>query len=160
MVASISTCPYNHKRLGKTLFNYFITCLTNSCTCMCVHACVAGRISVHRFFVCEGRRKVGDALTLSLILTSRNWNHLDTLPKPDPWVKERPGEVGLKQRKRKELCYLRKRRRGREEGRKTDRAEADKEAMEAEKKSRSKEVWNLTLCTESVVMGQGSSAEL
>lgn len=52
-------------------------------------------------FVRRDREVEGDALTLSLILTFCNWNHLVMLPKPDPWVKERLWEVqaGLKQRK-------------------------------------------------------------
>lgn len=52
-------------------------------------------------FVRRDRGEVeGDALTLSLILTFCNWNHLVTLPKPDPRLKERRREAqgGLKQR--------------------------------------------------------------
>lgn len=45
-------------------------------------------------FVRRDRGEVeGDALTLSLILTFCNWNHLVTLPKPDPRLKERRREA-------------------------------------------------------------------
>lgn len=48
----------------------------------------------------DGGEVESDALTLSLILTFCNWNHLVTLPKPDPRLKERLREAkgGLKQR--------------------------------------------------------------
>lgn len=91
----------------------------------------------------------GDALTLSLILTFCNWNHLVMLPKPDPWEKERlrEAQAGLKQRG----LWVKENGGGKK-------TEAKKGAVEAKRKSKSEEVWNLTPSTASAIMPLGSSA--
>lgn len=80
----------------------------------------------------------GDALTLSLILTSCNWNHLDALPEPDPWVKEaRRGAEGLKQRRGESSAIWERMQRDAEQERgRAGEREADKDAVEAERKEK------------------------
>lgn len=154
-----------HKHLGKTLRpKVFITCLSrmNSSTCVCVHVCIPGWISVLCSIVYVKGGGVGGRgkCALSFILTSCNWNHLDTLPKPDPWVKEAwGGEEGLKQRRGKSSAIW-ERDSEREMQKERQSWERGREIKTLGGEKRSKGVWSLTLYAESVVIGQSSSAEL
>lgn len=132
----------------------------NRYTCMCVHACAGTSFFMWR----EGgvrRRRRGMHLPYHLFwpaVTETIWTLCQNLIRE--W--KRPREVlddWNKERGKSSAIWETRRRERKTEGHRAGKREADKDALEAERKLEVKEceIWH---STESVVMGQGSLADL